>query len=63
MTWLHIGLGFVLGVLGTLRITVAVVRRIRKEMDINAYHRGYEVGFKAGKDLPHPRAPEPGASI
>ena len=45
-------IGIVIGMLGTLRVTSAVVKRIRSESYAGAYHKGFEDGRSKGEELP-----------
>lgn len=52
--------GFVLGVLLTLRITVAVVRRARRESQLESYQLGYKDCLEKGStDSPRSGADDP----
>ena len=55
--------GFVLGVLVTLRITVAVVRRARQGSQLESYRRGFHDCLEKGSgDSPRSGADDPAST-
>ena len=52
MLLIGVVIGIAIGMLGTLRVAAAVIKRIRSESYASAYHKGFEDGRSKGEELP-----------